>query len=138
MPDELSRHRRGAPSAFKEQMQEFQRAVDMGRYQGMDLEMMSNDDLKKAYPFMETHDLAGGMWDPMDDDVIRRSSHKRWQKAHAIWVQKSYASAVEGVERIGDEWEVSTPQGKSAVNMWSMPQVIMRVKWAKCLAAMCP
>ncbi|MEM8592693.1 MAG: FAD-dependent oxidoreductase, partial [Pseudomonadota bacterium] len=31
----------------KQRMQEFERAVGMGRYQGMDLEMMSNADMKE-------------------------------------------------------------------------------------------
>ena len=48
---------------------EFERAKDMGRYQGMDIEMMSVPDMKDAYPFMETHDLAGGLYDPDDGDI---------------------------------------------------------------------
>ena len=44
----------------KERMLEFERARGMGRYQGLDIEMMQVSDMKDRYPFMETHDLAGG------------------------------------------------------------------------------
>ena len=53
----------------KERMQEFERVNGMGRYQGMDTHMCTVDDLKKYYPFLETHDLEGGMYDPNDGDI---------------------------------------------------------------------
>src|SRR6056297_1568729 len=53
----------------KDRMQEFERARAMGRYQGLDLEMMSVADIKQQYPFIETHDLAGGLYDPDDGDI---------------------------------------------------------------------
>ena len=53
----------------KERMLEFERARGMGRYQGLDIEMMQVSDMKDRYPFMETHDLAGGLYDPDDGDI---------------------------------------------------------------------
>ena len=53
----------------KKRMQEFERARTMGRYQGLGIEMMSVSDMKNAYPFLETHDLTGGLWDPDDGDI---------------------------------------------------------------------
>ena len=53
----------------KERMQEFQRVKGMGRYQGMDLEVCTPDELKAHYPYLETHDLAGGLYDPYDGDI---------------------------------------------------------------------
>jgi len=53
----------------KERMMEFERARSMGRYQGMDLEMMSLSDIKDAYPFIELHDIEGALWDPDDGDI---------------------------------------------------------------------
>ena len=53
----------------KERMQEFAHVRGMGRYQGIEIEMCSNDDLKNHYPFLETHDLEGGLYDPTDGDI---------------------------------------------------------------------
>ncbi|WP_425039864.1 GcvT family protein [Primorskyibacter sp. S187A] len=53
----------------KERRMEFERVMSMGRYQGLELEMLSPDEAKKMYPFLETHDLQGILWDPMDGDI---------------------------------------------------------------------
>jgi len=53
----------------KERMQEFQRAASMGRYQGMDIEILTPEQTKERYPFLETHDLAGALYDPHDGDI---------------------------------------------------------------------
>ena len=53
----------------KERMQEFERVAGMGRYQGLQMDIMSLDDIKENHPFCETHDLAGGLWDPLDGDI---------------------------------------------------------------------
>ena len=53
----------------KERMQEFQRAMSMGRYQGIEMEMWTPEQAKERYPFLETHDLEGVLWDPSDGDI---------------------------------------------------------------------
>jgi dimethylglycine dehydrogenase len=53
----------------KERMQEFERAMSMGRYQGIEMEMWTPEEAKERYPFLETHDLAGVLWDPSDGDI---------------------------------------------------------------------
>lgn len=96
----------------KERMQEFQRAVDMGRYQGMDLKMMSNDELKAIYPFLETHDLEGGMYDPMDGDIDPAQLTQALAKgARDKGARIERFCPVESVEREGDEWVLHTPKG---------------------------
>ncbi|MEM7505643.1 MAG: FAD-dependent oxidoreductase [Pseudomonadota bacterium] len=96
----------------KERMQEFERAVGMGRYQGMDLEMCSIQDLKDRYPFMETHDLEGGMWDPMDGDMDPAQLTQAFAKgARDLGQQIVRFCAVTGVERQGKEWLVQTEKG---------------------------
>ncbi len=52
-----------------ERMAEFARVRGMGRYQGMDLEILGPDEIRTRYPFVETHDLAGALWDPYDGDI---------------------------------------------------------------------
>ncbi|HEV8037133.1 FAD-dependent oxidoreductase, partial [Yoonia sp.] len=53
----------------KERMQEFARAMGMGNYQGLNLRLMTPDDAKEMYPFLETHDLEGALYDPDDGDI---------------------------------------------------------------------
>ena len=45
----------------KQRVQEFHRACSMGRYQGIDMQMLTPDEAKERYPFLETHDLAGAL-----------------------------------------------------------------------------
>ncbi len=53
----------------KERMQEFQRACAMGHYQGIEMELWTPDEAKARYPFLETHDLEGVLYDPTDGDI---------------------------------------------------------------------
>ncbi|MCA0908233.1 FAD-dependent oxidoreductase [Ruegeria marisrubri] len=53
----------------KERMQEFERACAMGRYQGIKMEMWTPEQAKEKYPFLETHDLEGVLFDPSDGDI---------------------------------------------------------------------
>ncbi|WP_170479185.1 GcvT family protein [Ruegeria arenilitoris] len=53
----------------KERMQEFERAMSMGRYQGIPMEMWTPEEAKERYPFLETHDLEGVLYDPTDGDI---------------------------------------------------------------------
>ncbi|MEL7301636.1 MAG: FAD-dependent oxidoreductase [Pseudomonadota bacterium] len=97
----------------KERMQEFERAVGMGRYQGMDLHMMTNAEMKEAYPFMETHDLAGGMWDPDDGDIDPAQLTQALAKgAREMGAKIARFCPATGVRREGDEWVVETEKGE--------------------------
>ena len=49
-------------------MEEFEHVRSMGKQMGFQ-EMMSNQDMKDVYPFLETHDLEGGLWDSTDGDI---------------------------------------------------------------------
>ena len=48
----------------KERAQEFQRVLGMAQYQGIDMAMVSNDEAREMYPFLETHDLSAILYDP--------------------------------------------------------------------------
>ena len=48
----------------RERLMEFQRVVGMGRHQGMDLQILGPDEIRGRYPFVETHDLTGALYDP--------------------------------------------------------------------------
>ncbi len=96
----------------KERMQEFERARAMGRYQGLDIEMMSISDMKDAYPFLETHDLAGGLWDPDDGDIDPAQLTQALAKgARDMGARIERFCPATGVSRDGDEWIVHTDKG---------------------------
>ena len=53
----------------KERMQEFARAMGMANSQGLNLKLMTPDEAQEMYPFLETHDLEGTLYDPDDGDI---------------------------------------------------------------------
>ena len=96
----------------KERMQEFERARAMGRYQGLDLEMITVSDMKDRYPFMETHDLAGGLYDPDDGDIDPAQLTQALAKgARMMGAKIERFCPATGVSRKGDEWIVHTEKG---------------------------
>ncbi|OED44583.1 dimethylglycine dehydrogenase [Chromatiales bacterium (ex Bugula neritina AB1)] len=95
-----------------ERMQEFERVKGMGRYQGMDIEMCSIADLKDRYPFLETHDLEGGLYDPYDGDIDPAQLTQALAKgARDLGAQIVRFCPVTGVRRDGDDWIVETEKG---------------------------
>ncbi|MEO0547386.1 MAG: FAD-dependent oxidoreductase [Pseudomonadota bacterium] len=97
----------------KERMQEFQRVKSMGRYQGMEIDMCSNADLKDRYPFMETHDLEGGLYDPFDGDMDPAQLTQALAKgARDMGAKIVRFCPATGLRRENDEWIVETEQGE--------------------------
>ncbi|MEM1073790.1 MAG: FAD-dependent oxidoreductase [Pseudomonadota bacterium] len=96
----------------KERMLEFERARSMGRYQGLDIEMMSTADMKNKYPFMETHDLEGGLWDPDDGDIDPAQLTQALAKgAREMGARIERFCPATGVSREDGEWIVHTDKG---------------------------
>ncbi len=96
----------------KERMMEFERARAMGRYQGLDIEMMSIEDIKNSYPFIETHDLEGGLWDPDDGDIDPAQLTQALAKgARSMGARIERFCPATGVSREGNEWIVHTDKG---------------------------
>ena len=93
-------------------MLEFERVVGMGRYQGMDVRTCTNDELKELYPFLETHDLAGGLYDPYDGDIDPAQLTQALAKgARDLGATVVRFCPVTGVRR-DCEWVVETPRGE--------------------------
>ncbi|TPL95435.1 FAD-dependent oxidoreductase [Mesorhizobium sp. B2-3-12] len=97
----------------KERMQEFQRAKGMGRYQGMDIDVVGLDEIKHRYPFIETHELKGALYDPSDGDIDPAQLTQALAKgARDMGAKIIRFCPVSGVRREKDEWVVETPQGE--------------------------
>ncbi len=96
----------------KERMREFHRARGMGLYQGMDIEVIGPDEIKARYPFIETHDLAGALYDPNDGDIDPAQLTQALAKGARDKGQTIVRFCpVTGVRRDNGEWVISTPQG---------------------------
>ena len=99
----------------KQRMQEFERARSMGRVQGMALEMMQVTDLKSRYPFLETHDLAGALFDPDDGDIDPAQLTQALAKgARQLGAQILRFTPATGVTQTKDGWIVHTAKGDIA------------------------
>ncbi len=96
----------------KERMLEFERVAGMGRYQGLDIDICTPEELQKHNPFMETHELTGGMWDPLDGDIDPAQMTQALAKGAREMGQKIIRfTPATGVSRDGDEWIVHTDKG---------------------------
>jgi dimethylglycine dehydrogenase len=96
----------------KERLQEFKRVVGMGRYQGMDLDILSPDEIKSRYPFAETHDLTGALYDPYDGDIDPAQLTQALAKgARQLGANIQRFCPATGARRDGDEWVISTAKG---------------------------
>ena len=98
-----------------ERMREFRRVVGMGRYQGMDLEVLGANEIRSRYPFLETHDLAGALFDPYDGDIDPAQLTQALAKgARTMGARIHRFCPATGVRRQGDGWVVTTPKGEIA------------------------
>ena len=95
-----------------ERLQEFQRVVGMGRTQGMDLKILTPDQIKDYYPFLATHDLAGALYDPNDGDIDPAQLTQALAKgARALGAKIERFCPATGVTREGEDWIVHTHKG---------------------------
>ena len=96
----------------RERLEEFQRVVGMGRYQGMDLTILSPDEIRSKYPFVETHDLTGALYDPYDGDIDPAQLTQALAKgARQMGGRIERFCPATGARREGEEWVISTPKG---------------------------
>ena len=96
-----------------DRMREFERVVGMGRYQGMDVRICPVEELGDHYPFLETHDLAGALYDPYDGDIDPAQLTQALAKgARDLGARVVRFCPVTGVRRQGGEWVVATELGE--------------------------
>ncbi|TYB89153.1 FAD-dependent oxidoreductase [Oceaniovalibus sp. ACAM 378] len=96
----------------KERMREFERVVGMGRYQGLEMDILLPAELRERHPFLETHDIAGGLWDPLDGDIDPAQLTQAMAKgARRLGARIERFCPATGVSREGGEWVVHTGKG---------------------------
>jgi len=96
----------------RERMQEFERAKGMGRYQGIDIEMLSPKEAQEMYPFLELHDLKGVLYDPHDGDIDPSQLTQALAKgARDMGARIERFCPATGISRDNGEWIVQTDKG---------------------------
>lgn len=96
----------------KERMDEFHHVCSMARNMGHEFEMMTAAEMKEVYPFLETHDLQGGCWDPLDGDIDPAQLTQAFAKgARDMGCKIIRFCPVTNVVRDGHEWVVETEKG---------------------------
>ncbi|MCG7520676.1 FAD-dependent oxidoreductase [Ruegeria sp. Ofav3-42] len=100
----------------KERMQEFERAMSMGLYQGIPMEMWTPEEAKERYPFLETHDLEGVLYDPTDGDIDPAQLTQALAKGARDMGQKiiRFCPATGVTQHDDGTWTVHTDQGDIA------------------------
>ncbi|WP_170427423.1 GcvT family protein [Ruegeria arenilitoris] len=100
----------------KERMQEFERALSMGRYQGIPMEMWTPEQAKERYPFLETHDLEGVLYDPTDGDIDPAQLTQALAKGARDMGQKiiRFCPATGVTQHDDGTWTVHTDKGDIA------------------------
>ncbi|SDC71190.1 GcvT family protein [Ruegeria marina] len=100
----------------RERMQEFERAAAMGRYQGMDIRILTPDEIKDHYPFIETHDIVGALFDPHDGDIDPAQVTQALAKGARDMGQKiiRFCPATGVTQQPDNSWIVHTEKGDIA------------------------
>ncbi|MFU0503264.1 GcvT family protein [Pseudaminobacter sp. NGMCC 1.201702] len=97
----------------KERMREFQRVKGMGRYQGMEIDVVGVDDIAGRYPFIDTHDLQGALYDPSDGDTDPAQLTQALAKgARDLGAKIVRFCPVTAARRENGEWVLTTPHGE--------------------------
>ena len=95
-----------------ERMMEFERVRGMAAHMGLTMDMCTPEELQRHFPFMETHDLEGGLWDPLDGDIDPSQVTQALAKgarAHGATILRFTPAT--GVSRTNGEWIVHTEKG---------------------------
>ena len=94
-------------------MMEFEHVLEMARHRDIDMKMLSLSELQEIYPFVETHDLEGALYDPTDGDIdpaqLTQALAKGARDLGATIVRFCPVSAV---RRDGTEWVITTEKGE--------------------------
>ena len=96
----------------EERMMEFQRAKGMGIYQGMDIDVIGLSELKSKYPFIETHDLKGALFDPNDGDIDPAQLTQALAKgARDLGAEIIRFCSATGISKNKKNWIINTNKG---------------------------
>ena len=93
--------------------------VSMAKGMGVEFEVIDAEECKRRHPLIETHDLLGGMWDPLDGDIdpaqLTQALARRARKAGAEVYRHNPVHDL--TQKPNGEWIVHTEKGDIACEM---------------------
>lgn len=97
----------------QERFEEFQRVAGMADSCGLDFKLLKPEELQQYHPFLESHDIVGGLWDPDDGHIDPTSVTNAMAKgARDLGAQIYRNSPVSAITRTADGfWQVETASG---------------------------
>jgi dimethylglycine dehydrogenase len=98
----------------RNRMDEFRHVKSMAKANGLDYEILSPSELKDRYPLIETHDLEGALWDPLDGDIDpSQLTQALAREARALGAKIRRHTRVTALkQKPNGEWLVSTDKGE--------------------------
>jgi dimethylglycine dehydrogenase len=97
----------------RNRMDEFRHVKSMGKANGLDYDILSPAELKQRYPFIETHDILGALWDPLDGDIdpsqLTQALARAAREQGARIRRHTRVTAL--AQRPGGDWLVTTDKG---------------------------
>jgi dimethylglycine dehydrogenase len=96
-----------------ERMAEFRHVAGMANAQGLGFEILSANQMRERHPFLETHDVLGGLWDPDDGDIDPSQVTQALAKgARAAGAEIYRRTPVTGIARTNSgDWRIETTAG---------------------------
>ena len=98
----------------RQRMEEFQHVTAMANAMGLEYELLNPEQIKHRNPFLESHELLGGLWDPNDGDI----DPSQLTQAYAHHARKMGGvihrfTKVIGISRTASgEWKITTDKGE--------------------------
>ncbi len=112
----INYHRTGSIRLAHNQtrMEELHHVHGMARAQGIDFEMLNPQEILARYPFIELHEIEGGLWDPTDGDIDPSQATQAFAKgARDGGAEIVRHNPVEAITRTpAGEWQVHTKKGR--------------------------
>ena len=95
-------------------MDEFRHVASMAEAQGIDYELWTPEGARERYPFMETDDLKGALWDPHDGDIDPSQLTQALAKgARDLGAKVKRFTKVTGLELLpSGGWRIITSKGE--------------------------
>ncbi|MCF6444818.1 FAD-dependent oxidoreductase [Nereida sp. MMG025] len=96
----------------KERALEFEKVSGLAASMGLEMPMITAAEMKDYNPFVESHDLEGILWDPLDGDIDPAQLTQALAKgARDLGARIERFCPATGVSREGDDWVVHTEKG---------------------------
>ncbi|MBU3739580.1 MAG: FAD-dependent oxidoreductase, partial [Rhodoferax sp.] len=97
----------------RNRMDEFRHVQSMAKANGLDYDLLTPAELRQRHPLVETHDVLGALWDPLDGDIdpsqLTQALAKAARDLGARIRRQTRVMALS--QRMGGEWLVRTSQG---------------------------